>query len=150
MSNIKFVHTNIIARDWELLARFYINVFGCEPVYPERDMSGEWIDRVTGIKDVHIRGTQLRLPGYPAGPTLEVFQYNKLMEDDELPAINRRGFAHIAFLVDDVEFYLERLINNAGSKLGELVETKMEGAGILTVVYARDPEGNIIELQNWR
>ena len=26
---IKYVHTNIIARDWEAVARFYIEVFEC-------------------------------------------------------------------------------------------------------------------------
>lgn len=53
---VKFVHTNIIARDWRKLTQFYIDVFGCEPVPPERDHHGNWIDRVTGIKDVRIRG----------------------------------------------------------------------------------------------
>ena len=36
----KYVHTNLIARDWKRLIRFYIDVFGCEPKGPERDMSG--------------------------------------------------------------------------------------------------------------
>jgi predicted enzyme related to lactoylglutathione lyase len=46
---IKFVHTNIIARDWKKLAQFYIDVFECEPLKPERDLDGEWIDKMTGI-----------------------------------------------------------------------------------------------------
>jgi len=72
MSN-KYVHTNLIARDWKSLADFYIQVFGCTPVPPERDISGEWIDGMTGISDVRIRGAHLRLPGYEDGPTLEIF-----------------------------------------------------------------------------
>ena len=28
--NIKYVHTNIISRDWRRLAQFYEDVFGCE------------------------------------------------------------------------------------------------------------------------
>ena len=147
---VKFVHTNIIATDWEKLAQFYINVFGCEPVYPERDLAGEWIDQVTNIKDVHIRGIHLRLPGYAEGPTLEIFQYNQQIEHNEVPAINKPGFAHIAFLVEDVQFFYSKLLKNGGSKLGELVEKEIEGVGVLTVVYARDPEGNIIEIQNWK
>jgi len=86
---IKYVHTNIIAKDWEKLAQFYIRVFGCQPVYPERDLTGEWINQATNIKDVHIRGIHLWLPGYVDGPTLEIFQYNKQNESDDLPAINR-------------------------------------------------------------
>ena len=147
---IKYVHTNIIAKDWEKLAQFYIRVFGCQPVYPERDLTGEWINQATNIKDVHIRGIHLWLQGYVDGPTLEIFQYNKQNESDDLPAINRPGFAHIAFSVEDVQSFYEKLLQNGGSKLGDIVEKDIEGVGVLTVVYARDPEGNIIEIQNWK
>jgi len=37
---LRFVHTNIVARDWERLAEFYVRVFGCTPVPPERCLSG--------------------------------------------------------------------------------------------------------------
>lgn len=40
---IKYVHTNIIAKDWKRLADFYIQVFNSKPLYPERDLSGKWI-----------------------------------------------------------------------------------------------------------
>ncbi len=146
---VEFVHTNIIARDWKKLAQFYIDVFGCEPVPPERDHNGAWIDRVTGIKDVRIRGMHLRLPGYEDGPTLEIFSYNKQSDSNEPPAVNRPGLAHIAFLVEDVPYYYNKLLENGGGKLGEIVKKEIEGAGLLTVVYARDPEGNIIEILNW-
>ena len=33
---IRYAHTNLIAKDWRSLARFYIEVFGCEPAGPER------------------------------------------------------------------------------------------------------------------
>jgi len=49
--SIKYVHTNLIAGDWKSLADFYIQVFGCTTVAPERDISGEWIDKMTGISD---------------------------------------------------------------------------------------------------
>src|SRR5438034_11344312 len=42
----KYVHTNLIARDWKKPVRFYGDVFGCDPTGPERDLSGEWLDRV--------------------------------------------------------------------------------------------------------
>ena len=37
----KYVHTNLIAHDWRKLADFYLSVFGCAPVPPERDYLGE-------------------------------------------------------------------------------------------------------------
>ena len=147
---LKFTHTNLVASDWKKLARFYIDVFGCEPVYPERDIKGDWIDRVTNIKDVHIEGQHMRLPGYADGPTLEIFQYNSQNKSGGLSEINKPGFAHIAFSVEDVHLLYQKLLDNGGGKLGELVEKEIAGLGTLTVVYARDPEGNIIEIQNWR
>ena len=79
---IKYVHTNLIARDWRKLSEFYIQVFGCMPVFPERNMKGNWLDRGTGIENVHIQGIHLRLPGHgPTGPTLEIFQYNHQLKD---------------------------------------------------------------------
>jgi catechol-2,3-dioxygenase len=38
------VHTNLIARDWRSLARFYEDVFACVPVPPERDYAGDDLD----------------------------------------------------------------------------------------------------------
>ncbi|SFF98951.1 Catechol 2,3-dioxygenase [Desulfotomaculum arcticum] len=147
---IKFAHTNIISCNWEKLAQFYINVFGCELVYPERNLQGEWIDKVTNLSNVHIRGIHLRLPGYADGPTLEIFTYNKQDENNGPPAINKPGFAHIAFLVDDVQYYFDKVIEHGGSALGALAEQEVADAGILTIAYMRDPEGNLVEILNWR
>ena len=60
----KYVHTNLIARDWHALADFYQRVFGCIPVPPERDLSGPNIEAGTGLPSAHLRGMHLRLPGY--------------------------------------------------------------------------------------
>jgi predicted enzyme related to lactoylglutathione lyase len=147
--NIKYTHTNIIAKDWKSLASFYIEVFQCEPIYPERNLTGEWIDKITGIENVRIRGMHLRLPGYTDGPTLEIFEYEPSNLSTAKTVINCQGLTHLAFHVDSVEDVLKKLLDNGGEQLGELIIQKYEGIGTLTVVYARDPEGNIIEIQNW-
>ncbi len=36
----RYVHTNLIAAEWQALARFYGAVFGCVRVPPERDLAG--------------------------------------------------------------------------------------------------------------
>jgi predicted enzyme related to lactoylglutathione lyase len=145
----KFVHTNLIARDWKKLVRFYAEVFGCEPKGPERDLSAAWLDRVNGIPNAHLRGVHLRLPGYgDDGPTLEIFSYDQLIEG-EVPRANECGFAHIAFAVDDVDQALQAVIAAGGGTVGEIATADVKGVGVLRVVYARDPEGNIVELQKW-
>jgi catechol 2,3-dioxygenase-like lactoylglutathione lyase family enzyme len=147
---IKFAHTNIITDNWWRLAKFYIDVFDCKPLYPERDLSGDWIDNATSIKNAHFKGIHLALPGYDDKlPTLEIFQYDK--NEENLPAItNRKGFGHIAFRVDNVHDVLNKLLQHGGSTVGEVVESAIEGVGLLTFVYAKDIDGNIVEVQSWK
>jgi len=145
----KFVHVNLIAQDWNRLAQFYEHVFGCVPVPPERQLSGQWLEKATGVTGAQIEGVHLRLPGYgDHGPTLEIFQYNHQQEHPE-SAINRPGFAHIALAVDDVEAARDAVITAGGGTVGEIVSLAIASAGTVTFVYATDPEGNIIELQHW-
>ncbi len=146
---IKYVHTNIIAQDWKKLSQFYIDVFNCKPQYPERNLSGKWIDKMTDINDVKIKGIHLSLPGFDNGPTLEIFEYEPKIIDNSKSKINKQGLGHIAFHVDDVEDMLKKVILNDGKKLGEIIKKDYGELGILTAVYAQDPEGNFIEIQNW-
>ena len=146
---IRFAHVNIITDDWRRLADFYIEVFNCKPVLPERDLKGDWLDRGTNVPDAHITGIHLALPGQDKnGPTLEILQYDRNLETPESLA-NRKGFGHIAFRVENVEESLSHLLQHGGSKLGDLIETDIPDSGFLSFVYARDPDGNIIEIQNW-
>jgi catechol 2,3-dioxygenase-like lactoylglutathione lyase family enzyme len=112
-------------------------------------MSGAWLDELTSLRNAHLTGVHLRLPGYgDDGPTLEIFGYDQLIESG-LPAANRCGFGHVAFAVDDVDEALEAVIAADGGAVGNIETTKVDGVGALRVVYARDPEGNIVELQKW-
>lgn len=145
----RYVHTNLIAQNWRKLADFYEHVFGCIRVLPERNLSGRWLEEATGVSEAEIQGVHLRLPGYgDTGPTLEIFQYNQ--QQGKLPtALNRPGFAHIAFAVDDVAAARNAVLAAGGGVIGELTTVKIAGAGTITFVYLTDPEGNILELQQW-
>jgi len=145
-TNVKYKHTNIVARDWRRLARFYQDVFCCVPVPPERDFAGEWIDRGTGVKNAHIAGAHLRLPGYgDGGPTLEIFQYER-NKPKPPAAANREGIAHLAFEVEDVEHTAAEILKHGGNNIGEIASSEVAGVGLLTFVYLADPAGNIVEL----
>jgi predicted enzyme related to lactoylglutathione lyase len=147
---IRFAHVNVVARDWRALAKFYVDVFGCVARLPERDLGGAWLDDITAFEGAHIRGVHLALPGHgDAGPTLEVFGYERPKGRAGSRALNRPGFAHIAFAVDDVRKTLTEMERRGGERVGRVARTVIPGAGTLEVVYARDPEGNIVELQRW-
>ena len=147
--NARYVHTNIVARDWRALARFYELVFGCTPVPPERSLAGHEIDAGTGLSGARIAGVHLRLPGFAeAGPTLEIFQYAE-SSADTARAVNRPGFAHIAFAVESVEAARREVLGHGGSPVGEVVTVTITPTARVTWCYVRDPEGNVLELQSW-
>ena len=145
----KYTHTNLIAEDWRTLANFYQHVFGCVPIPPERDFQGEKLEAGTGIPGAHLRGAHLQLPGYEdTGPTLEIFNYN-ILEPRSKTAVNRPGFGHIAFSVDDVAAAQTAVLQAGGNVIGEIVTLQVATGAKVTWCYVTDPEGNIIELQSW-
>ena len=90
-----------------------------------------------------------QLPGYDDnGPTLEIFNYN-ILEQRSKTAVNRPGFGHIAFSVDDVAAAQKVVLQAGGNVIGEIVTLQVATGAKVTWCYVTDPEGNIIELQSW-
>lgn len=145
----RYAHTNLIAKDWKRFATFYQEVFACEPVPPERDLYGEWLDKATGTSGAHIVGIHLRLLGCgDDGPPLELLHYESM--PDHLPITpNTPGFSHIAFAFDDVSAATQAVFAHGGAPAGALTIRAVAGLGLLTFQYVADPEGNIIEVQHW-
>jgi len=149
IADARYAHTNLVARDWRSLARFYQDVFGCVPVPPERDYSGPELEAGTGVRGARLQGVHLLLPGRgPDGPTLEVFQYSELAGPAE-HAVNRPGFAHIAFSVASVRDARAEVLDHGGAAVGEVVTLTTATGARVTWCYVTDPEGNILELQSW-
>ncbi len=137
---MRFAHTNIVAGNWKLLSQFYIDVFDCRIQPPERRLSGAWLDQATGLKDADLEGVHLLLPGHgDHGPTLEIFSY-RTMHHGETVMANTVGLTHIAFEVDDVGRTLDEAVKHGGRLLGRVTEKTVDGVGVLTFVYFRDPE----------
>lgn len=146
---IRYAHTNLIAKDAARLIEFYQTVLECKSIGETRNLSGEWLDRLTGIPNAHIVGEHLALPGFEGhGPTLEIFTYDQITGSPS-GLVNASGFMHIAFAVDNVAEALARVLACGGGKIGELVSNTYADGRTICVVYATDPEGNILELQGW-
>jgi predicted enzyme related to lactoylglutathione lyase len=149
IAGARYGHTNLIARDWRRLAAFYQRHFGCEPVPPERDYAGSALEAGTGVRGATVRGVHLRLPGHGTdGPTLEIYSYS-IEAGGPRPAVNRPGFAHIAFQVDSVDEARREVLAAGGRAIGEIVTLTTSAGARVTWCYVTDPEGNIIELQSW-
>ena len=115
----RFSHTNLIAGNWKSLARFYEEVFGCKPVPPERHYRGSVLARGTGVSGAELHGVHLRLPGFgDAGPTLEIYSYEP--QEARVPSVvNRPGFGHIAFEVDDIAQTRQAILDASGSTVAD-------------------------------
>ena len=149
IEGVRYVHTNLIAHDWQALARFYETHLGCVRVPPEREYSGPELEAGTGVANAALRGVHLRLPGHGEnGPTLEIFSYSRLAEGP-LPAVNRPGFSHIAFVVASVAKARGEVLAAGGKPVGEIVSLTTAAGTRVTWCYVTDPEGNVIELQSW-
>ena len=141
---MKFGHVSIVARDTDRLADFYKEVFGCEETVKRRTMSGDLISRGNGVPNSEIYAAWLSLPGVD-GPFLEIHQYKRL-QDRPTPAVNQPGYGHMSFEVEDIRATFDAVIDAGGAPLGEIVELGTADAPCLCV-YMRDPEGNVVELE---
>jgi predicted enzyme related to lactoylglutathione lyase len=48
-----------------------------------------------------------------------------------------------------VDEALKAVIAAGGGAVGEIASAEVKDVGQIRLVYARDPEGNIVELQKW-
>jgi glyoxylase I family protein len=103
-----------------------------------------------GLPGVRLHAIHLRLPGHGGdGPTLELFGLAELL--DRVPSVpNRPGLMHVAFAVDDIRKSLERVVEAGGETLGSIAKAEVAGVGWVEFLYCRDPEGNIVELQEFK
>ena len=62
------------------------------------------------------------------------------------PAVNERGYAHLAFEVEDLLATIGKVLQSGGSMQGEVTNFGTNKQPHL-IVYVRDPEGNILELE---
>lgn len=143
----RYLHTNLVARDWRELARFYQAVLGCEPASPEMAYSGQALEAGTGIEGAALTGIHLRLPGGGGdGPTLEICSFAE-PADGPAPTVDRPGLAHLAFLVPSVEAARREALVAGATEAGEVVTITTAAGTYITWCYVADPEGSIVELQ---
>ena len=138
---LAFAHPGIVVTDLEKAIAFYTAMFGFEALSEEGWQHSEEADRAVGLKNSASRGCMMR--GHNC--FLELWEYLTPLQSTQSPArlgANELGIRHLAFYVDDCRKEYQRLLRLGGEKLGEPVGD----AGNNSVVYCRDPFGNIIEL----
>lgn len=141
---MKLTHVSLTARDAGALATFYKTAFGFAERRPRTRLSGEAVSRGNGLPDADILSHWLTMAERD-GPFLEILEYADPVSRP-LPAVNAPGWGHLAFEVSDLAATLEAVTGLGGEMQGEVVNFGTEAAP-LRIVYVRDPEGNILELE---
>ena len=147
-----FAHTEINCIDWKKLCAFYEKVFGLTYASDETDdVKGAWFEKLAGLPDAHVTGCKMDLPGYddPA-PQIEFFTW-EAPDDAPVRTIHAPGLGHLAFWVDTIEEKANEILAEGGSMIGE-ISGIYDAATDQTLVlcYAKDPEGNNLELMQWK
>jgi catechol 2,3-dioxygenase-like lactoylglutathione lyase family enzyme len=140
-------HVAISTPDLDRLAAFYTDVLGFEPV-----MSTGWrdrpiIDRIIGLDGSAARQVMLRA----GNAYLELFEYSSPTPRAVDPASpstpSDHGYTHFCIDVIDIDAEYARL-SASGMTFHTSPPTVDElGNARLRAIYGRDPDGNIVELQ---
>jgi predicted enzyme related to lactoylglutathione lyase len=142
----KFGHIGVIAKDPNRLAEFYMRVFGYAVSGPRRNLHGAALERGMGYPGAHVQGVHLRLPGDDA-PALEIITLERTVARGH--EVDHEGLMHLCLVVDDIQATVAKIREEGGSTAGEIATITVSGVGTAQFVYARDPEGNFVELQSW-
>lgn len=145
-------HVNLVVEDLDGVAHFYQELLGLK-ITRRVTISGRWIDQTVGLDDVI--GEVIYLDP-PAGPRVELIRYRAPAADRPagLGQSNTPGLRHLAFRVRDIDGIVTKL-RDAGVKFLspiQRVPTEQVSYGDVQkhIVYFHDPEGNLLELCEYK
>ena len=134
-------HVAVHVHDLSRMVKFYREAFGFEIVGEEFDWrDSAMIDQIIDVPGSSGRGVMMR-----AGTCyLELFQFSAPKPNSDRPLRPfDKGYTHFCVDVTDIEKEYERL-KGLGMSFAHPAPID---AGHVKTVYGRDPEGNIIEIQ---
>ena len=134
-----FSHTGITVSDFNAAVKFYWDVFGC----PLVGVSDAPVERVRGFFGVDAEAPSCKIGWIrvPGGAVIEIFGFEPRRPPVDVPW-NRVGLTHICFNVRNTQRWYDYLAARGVECLGP-PERSPRGH---TLFFARDPDGNMIEL----
>ena len=133
-------HTGIVVKDMEKCLLFWRDIMGLKVVFDDWG-EGNFIDTVQDLTNVKVNMIKLAAPD---GTLIELLKDEHHPGDP--PAVRLlcdRGISHVAFTVADVEASF-LVLRDAGCDLLSDPITSPDGKARL--FFARDPEGNLLEI----
>lgn len=140
-----FDHVTIVVRDVDQAKKF----FGLLGFREDKSVviAGEQFSSYMGVGDMEAEHVTLVLPD--ASPRLEVqlLKYRRPdpVADPNVTNLNKLGFNHICFAVDDVEAELEKLKAHDVETRNDIMD--FHGRKL---IFITGPEGITVELSEWQ
>lgn len=134
-------HVAVHVHDLDRMVKFYKDAFGFDVVGEKFAWTDEkMIDQIMNVPGTAARGAMLKA----GGCYLELFQFSAPAPGSTRPHDPfDKGYTHFCVDVTDIEHEYERL-RGLGMSFGHPHPLDM---GHVKTIYGRDPEGNIIEIQ---
>ena len=138
-------HVAMVVNDLEVMLDFYTSILGFK-LERSVDIESREFREGIDIQDARAKIAHLEIPH--SDVRLEMFEFaEKRHSPDTHSAADLPGYRHIAFIVDDIEKSCAHL-KEQGLEFSSEPITLTEPGEDLRFVYFKDPEGNIIELND--
>lgn len=139
-----FDHVTVCVSDLEAARRFFGLLGFAEDTSVV--ISGERFARYMGLDQIEADHVTLVLPG--ASPRFEVqllhYRHPEAVKDANIARLDKLGFNHVCFAVDDIE----ALVADLRSK-GVEVRGELEGFHNRRLFFLTGPDGITVELAQW-
>lgn len=137
-------HTGITVTCLDTSLDFWVNVLGFRLLVREHFSPSEFLDAVSGVPGAEMTLAMVEAPG---GGLIELLEYSAPTERETLrPRSCDVGSVHVAFIVNDLDSILPRLVLSKWLPLGPPQTVKGGVRDGLRIVYVRGPDGVTIEL----
>ena len=138
-----FSHVGITVRDFNTFVKFYWDVFGC-PLVGVADTPPERVRAFFGV-DAPAPTCKIGWIRVPGGAVLEIFHFEPQQPPVRVPW-NRVGQTHFSLNVRNTQKWHDYLV----SKGVDIVSKPEKSPRGHTFFFARDCDGNLIELMDLR
>jgi glyoxylase I family protein len=137
-------HTVLIVSDFDRSLEFYCDTLGFELISRDEERRGPFLDQMFNVKEVVIKLALVRAGGEIV-EIIEVISPVEIRGNDGSQV--RYGIARIGWEVDEIEAMVEKLTAKGVEFLSDIVDMTVGHYAGGKVVFFRDPDGIILELQ---
>lgn len=140
-----FHHVVLLVTDFDRSLDFYCNTLGFELISRDEDRRGPFLDQMFGMEGVIIKLSLVRAGG-------EIIEVIEPVAPPELRAVtdhseSPRGIARIGWEVDEIDSMVDDLKAKGVEFVSEIVDMTVGHYAGGKVVFLRDPDGILLELQ---